>query len=344
MNGASRPLPPGPEKLPLPPPPSSPSPQSPVDPGTPFSQGLTDQRLRFERERLELLVNQRRIRLERLESLRHSRVIVYYSIDLIHDGDAQFFYELVSREPTVDHMDLILFGPGGFVEPAFKIARLCQQIASSANGKLSVLVPYIAKSALTILALAGDEIVMGPMSELGPIDPQAPITEAGVEHFYPLLGVEDALEFIQKQIQGKPEMALLFMPLMERIGLLSLGTYRREIESSKQYATLLLSERMLRANPKDADAVSTHLTERYKRHAHVIDRAEARKLGLKITDAPDDQWELLWQLHKLYDDFLRDPALMANRITTIIETKDLSFTRPLLVRSRGAGAQDPGLR
>ncbi|MBU0734226.1 MAG: hypothetical protein KKG10_08760, partial [Proteobacteria bacterium] len=37
--------------------------------------------------------------------------------------------------------------------------------------KLAVLVPFRAHSAGTTLALGADEIVMGPLGELGPVDP-----------------------------------------------------------------------------------------------------------------------------------------------------------------------------
>lgn len=308
--------------------------------GIPFSEQLRAQRQEFEDKRIELLSNLRKIRIEKLESIRKSKVVVYYSVDLIHDTDAQFFYEIISRYKKFDNLDLVLFGPGGFVEPAFKISRLCQQLTSAEGQKLSVLIPYIAKSALTILALGADELVMGPVSELGPIDPQAPTVEGGIERYYPLLGIEDALEFIQKQIEHKPESALLFLPLMEKISLLSLGTYQREISSSKQYATELLQQRMLKQDQEKAKEIAETLTARYKRHAHVIDRVEARRLGLKVVDAPDDQWEVLWQLHKLYEDFLGDPQQRTARITTIIETREVTFTRPILSRSRAQSRKD----
>src|SRR6185312_469162 len=42
-----------------------------------------------------------------------------------------------------------------------------------------VVVPEMAKSAATILALGAGEIVMGPTSDLGPIDPQLYLDERG---------------------------------------------------------------------------------------------------------------------------------------------------------------------
>ncbi|MDR2943560.1 MAG: hypothetical protein LBU81_00460, partial [Methanosarcinales archaeon] len=40
---------------------------------------------------------------------------------------------------------------------------------------ISVVVPYVAFSAATILALGADEIIMHPYSNLGPVDPQLSI-------------------------------------------------------------------------------------------------------------------------------------------------------------------------
>ncbi len=45
--------------------------------------------------------------------------------------------------------------------------------------KVSVLIPYVAYSAATLLALGADEIVMHPFSNLGPVDPQFIIPSAG---------------------------------------------------------------------------------------------------------------------------------------------------------------------
>ncbi len=65
-------------------------------------------------------------------------------------------------------VDLILHTPGG-------ISSATQQILHALKehrGTKTAFVPYRAKSAGTMIALACDEIVMGPNAVLGPIDPQ----------------------------------------------------------------------------------------------------------------------------------------------------------------------------
>jgi ClpP class serine protease len=49
---------------------------------------------------------------------------------------------------------------------------MCRTHLAGTDQKLRVIVPNIAKSAATLFALGADEILMGYLSELGPIDPQ----------------------------------------------------------------------------------------------------------------------------------------------------------------------------
>ena len=67
-----------------------------------------------------------------------------------------------------DSIDIILETPGGFAEVVEDMVRLIRHRYE----KVGIIVPGYCKSAGTIFAMAGDEIFMGPMSALGPIDAQ----------------------------------------------------------------------------------------------------------------------------------------------------------------------------
>src|SRR5258706_2151955 len=88
---------------------------------------------------------------------------------------------------------LLLHTSGGKVEPAYLISKCCKKSAP----KFVVAVPRFAKSAGTLLALGADEIHMGIISELGPIDPQ--IGE------YPALGLGSAVEHIATLCKKHPD-------------------------------------------------------------------------------------------------------------------------------------------
>jgi hypothetical protein len=98
-------------------------------------------------------------------------------VPLISDDEVTEFDYVVSsiKERTDKPLDLFLAmeTPGGLPAAAFKIARL---LRNSFN-KITVLVPFTSYSAGTLIALTADEIVMGPVSNLGPLDVQIPGSE-----------------------------------------------------------------------------------------------------------------------------------------------------------------------
>ena len=67
-----------------------------------------------------------------------------------------------------DHLDVIVAGPGGVRESAYLLSRELRRRFKC----LTVYVPFEAKSAATLLCLAADELVLGSLGELGPLDQQ----------------------------------------------------------------------------------------------------------------------------------------------------------------------------
>lgn len=76
--------------------------------------------------------------------------------------------ELIYDADPAQPLHLLLDSPGGDGETAVRLAR---QLHSRCS-QLTVIVPNQAKSAGTILLLGAHEILMGPTSDLGPVDPQ----------------------------------------------------------------------------------------------------------------------------------------------------------------------------
>lgn len=100
----------------------------------------------------------------------------------IGSSHADKIYSALSKEPVSEKIFLVINSPGGSIESAYLISKTCRRLC---KGKFIVGVPRRAKSAATLIALGADEIHMGLMSELGPIDPQV----SGV----PALGLSNAL-------------------------------------------------------------------------------------------------------------------------------------------------------
>jgi ClpP class serine protease len=205
---------------------------------------------------------------------------IYEPKEQIDTWDANRIYSaLQSLNPKRDK-DVFLFleSPGGRVEPAYQISKMCKQYSRS---RFVVAVPRKAKSAATLIALGADEIHMGILGELGPIDPQL--------GDLPALGVKRALETIGSVCQQYPRAADAFSRYMtQRITVEQIGYCERVAESAVQYAERLLTAKNFL--PQDAPSIAKKLVYDYKHHGFVIDRDEARlTLGTSwvLGDTPE---------------------------------------------------------
>lgn len=99
-----------------------------------------------------------------LEALRGNPVVVYHSP--LTDDTVCVLYECLRKLGRADRLDLVLSTVGGSVTTARQVLLLIREYARN----LTIMVPYRARSAGTLLCLGADELVLGPMAELGPID------------------------------------------------------------------------------------------------------------------------------------------------------------------------------
>jgi ClpP class serine protease len=113
--------------------------------------------------------------IKKIEQLRGSHVICYLtslrpgvSAQMADDAIRDIFDHLqaLSNRP-VDKLDLFLCSNGGDSTLPWRLVPVFRQFAKT----FSVLVPFHAYSAATLLALGANEIVMHPFGVLGPIDP-----------------------------------------------------------------------------------------------------------------------------------------------------------------------------
>lgn len=185
--------------------------------------------------------------------------IIKWHADMIYRG----LVKNIGRKPIL----LIISSVGGRIEPAYLISKTLKKLS---NGKFVVAIPRQAKSAATLISLGADEIHMGNMSELGPIDPQI--------RGYPALGLSNALDTLAEltcRFPGAADMLSKF--LTQNLDLGVLGYFNRVSESAIQYGERLLIGKTL-PNGQTARSVADHLVNHYKDHGFVIDIEEARNL------------------------------------------------------------------
>ncbi len=237
-----------------------------------------------------------RVREDIREIIKKSPVAGTYDFIFLHDDSSQItkytsnrIYSAVtdgSHDPGKP-LFLLLHTGGGKVEPAYLISKCCRKSAP----KFVAAVPRFAKSAGTLIALGANEIHMGIISELGPIDPQV--------GDYPALGLGSAVEHIAKLCTKHPQaVEMLAKYLASSLNLNHLGYFERVSESAVQYAERLLADRPLPAAQTPA-TVANRFVYGYKDHGFVIDREEATEiLGSDIVKSDTDEYKLANEIHQ----------------------------------------------
>jgi hypothetical protein len=116
-----------------------------------------------------------------LAALTKRNVIIYYSgwlqktdrrlvnVTSINDNDKNAFMTTIHELDRSKGLDLILHTPGGETAATESIVHYLRKMF---DGDIRAIVPQLAMSAGTMIALACNTIVMGKQSSLGPIDPQ----------------------------------------------------------------------------------------------------------------------------------------------------------------------------
>ena len=250
-----------------------------------------------------------------IERLRDSRVITLVTGDrLIALTQIADYYLKPLYEQLVDiraggrpkKIDLLLETRGGSVETPWKLVNKIRQFCDN----FAVIIPWKAYSAGTMVCLGADEILMSPMSELGPIDPWLQVQGQPAGRFLiPDLGVEDVAAYItflqgRAGITDQAALAETVKVLSEHLTPTLLGRMERIYSHIRLVARKLLS---LSKPPIPESTVSNiieDLAQKMFAHGHGIGLAEAKAMGLNAIDMGSDLERLSWELYLEYEQAL----------------------------------------
>jgi hypothetical protein len=225
-------------------------------------------------------------------NLEHYEILLLFDdLDNISTYHSDRLYAAASPKGGDKDILLILQSHGGRIEPAYLISKTLKRL--SAN-KFVAVVPRRAKSAATLIALGADEIHMGLMSQLGPIDPQL--------HGLPVLALANALDMIVDLSCRFPAASdMLTKYLADQVPIRILGYHQRVGESAVQYAERLLAGKTL-GDGKTSEQVAKHLVNHYKDHDFVIDSDEATSLlGNSIVKQGTREYLCADEIYRLID-------------------------------------------
>lgn len=243
------------------------------------------------------------LKLKRLQKNREGRLCFpFLGIEITRSVVDDIFDDLRKNYQECNgRLDVIIGSGGGDIDAAYNLSMLFRKFGSK---ELNFIVPRWAKSAATLLVCSGDKILMSPVAELGPLDPQItqmnPL-EGRLEQFSPL-HIGSTLDMIRQEFETGNEK--LAKGLMERLQFpITLGGFVKSREIGEQYLIKLLETRMLsstkgKIKPKD---VAKRLTMGYADHGFCINIDEAKSIGLEVFEVSEEELNIVWELHRLND-------------------------------------------
>jgi hypothetical protein len=177
--------------------------------------------------------------------------------------------------------------------------------------ELSIIVPYKAHSAATLISLGADRIIMGKKAELSPIDPSLVKMTASETSGPPQeISVEDVNSFVsfvreRANISDQAALAQVISLLANQLTPLTLGSVNRQNSHIRLVARKLLTSRREKLDEAKINSIIETLTEKIYSHGHAIGRKEALEIGLPV-EIPDDKLEtIILQLYLEYEQILK---------------------------------------
>jgi ClpP class serine protease len=234
-----------------------------------------------------------------------------HSRTMMSTSDVPSLESILNSVAGASQINLLVHSPGGDGTIAEKMIEMCRSYLTGGSRKLRVIVPNLAKSAATILALGADELLMGHVSELGPIDPQIPIIVSGATQWVSAFAFVEArdrlVEDINKAVKKKESTVALLQQLAS-LNIPFTNEMENQIGFSKKTAITLLDKYMLQEKyqqPKPRQKKAGEIAEKllskqlFPVHGHYISGSTAKQLGLEVEvlDKDDDLWKLIWEYY-----------------------------------------------
>lgn len=219
-----------------------------------------------------------------------------------------------------DDLDLIIQSSGGDIHAAYLIMAALHERMNKDRGELIACVPSRAQSAAALLCLGADEILLGELGFLGPLDAQIRkgVTDAGTPNFISALHLLKALSRLQEfSLESFTEMAkhldahqashddqmkygieyshAITCPLFEHIESGDVGYWDQMLKTGEEYGRRLLEQGHLVKEDIKVDrndhirSIVHQLVFDFPSHELVIDRGVLDELHLRAGLIPEDR-------------------------------------------------------
>lgn len=194
----------------------------------------------------------------------------------------------ISKKTDVKKLMLLINSPGGLVQSSYKVARALRQSFE----EIIVFIPHIAASGGALIALTGNEIVGGMMSQLTPLDPHSD-DESGRE--VSSLSVVEAHAFVTTFFKDKvvEDAPYTYKALADGFDAIDIYDALSSLKLMEGYVYEILKGSGY--SEPECKKISTKMVRGFRSHSEVINMDKAKEIGLKVVDDTkySDEWTTL---------------------------------------------------
>ena len=228
--------------------------------------------------------------IKKIEEQRKSKVITYITSDRQGPANARIAMDVVpiiskqlQKIGKTQNIDLFLYSSGGDTMVPWRLVSMIREYCD----KFSVIIPYKAHSAATMISLGADEIVMSDLSELSPIDPSTanvfnPSDPTNPQNKIPI-SVEDVMAYFDLAknkfgIKNDEDLAKIFNKFVEsnpQIHPLALGNINRTHNLIRILAKRLLKSHKMSMKEDEIDKIVETKKDKKKKKKKI-------QIGLKV--------------------------------------------------------------
>ncbi|HEV2195052.1 MAG TPA: hypothetical protein VGR55_05700 [Candidatus Acidoferrum sp.] len=254
------------------------------------------------------------------QNLTKRKLVVYNALfahpaGIIMNEDAELIENVLRSCDTAgfEGLDLMVHSPGGMPDAAGDLIRVCRTYFKS----FRVVIPNMAMSAATVLAMGSDEVLMSETSKLGPIDPQM-IFQTKEGAF--MRAAKSFIDAFSSLVQEANALAGTGQSIAGHLHLLTKQDPSWIIECIRaRNATTALAQRVLKSGmlkAKTEEEIAAVVASFFARgdsesHGSRISAKEASDMGLSvhIADNKSEYWSLVWEIYVRCDHYTRQKNL-----------------------------------
>lgn len=277
----------------------------------------------------------------------------------LHPSYIEPFYEVLEKLRHQERLDLFLNTTGGKAEVPWSIVSLLREYSDHRG----VLVPHRAMSGGTHIALAGEDLVLGPLSCLGSVDPKRSHHLLPEDKPHSVQDLKHCMEFINRQWKDdagglagflskrsrSKQIGEVVRELFDKVHPLAIGALEQSYELSR-----LITRKVLRTrndfseDDRRIEEIEERLAGEYFSHGFAIHRNDVEEeLELPVDHPSDELWSAMRELYQVYRDQLnkvhqlqvqtpQDQTEYKLRYLAFIETED---TRRVLAHAQHGDQQ-----